>query len=92
MDVYLGVRDFKPVYAVISRNVETRAARHGSGFNQLDRLTPAPVTRGEARAIEEALIARNPGFEIIRHSVSPAHSYDDDALEWGDAWLRQQGH
>jgi hypothetical protein len=38
-------------------------------------LTPTAVTRGEARAIEEALILRHPGFENKIHSISPKHSY-----------------
>lgn len=44
----------------------------------------APVTRGQARAIEQALIVRNPGFNNKINSISPTHSYYDDAASWGD--------
>jgi hypothetical protein len=38
------------------------------------------------------LIVRNPGFENIRHSISPTHPYYDEALQWGEAWLKANGH
>jgi microcystin-dependent protein len=38
------------------------------------------------------LILRNPGFENIRHSISPRHSYYEQAVDWGNAWLRRNGY
>jgi hypothetical protein len=38
-----------------------------------------------------ALINRNPGFEIIRNSISPNHSWYGQAVEWGEAWLKGNG-
>jgi hypothetical protein len=49
------------------------------------------VTRGEARAIKEALIVRNPGFGNMRHSISPTHPWYRQAVEWGEAWLKGNG-
>jgi hypothetical protein len=92
VDVYLGVRNGKPVYAGISNNVEARAAQHGARFDGLRQITGQSVTRGEARAIEEALIVRNPGFENLRHSISPTQPYYDEAVEWGEAWLKANGY
>ena len=53
-------------------------------------LTPARNTKIQTDP-EEALILRNPGFENKIHSISPKHSYYEDAVDWGNAWLRQNG-
>jgi hypothetical protein len=89
--VYHGVDAGKPVYAGITDDLARRQLQHGDRF-VLDQLTPAAgVTRGQARAIEEALIVRNPAFQNLRHEISPSHSWYQDALDWGDDWLRGQG-
>jgi len=49
------------------------------------------LPRGQARAIEQALILRNQG-ENIRNSISPAHEYYDEAVQWGTNWLHENGH
>jgi len=38
-----------------------------------------------------ALINRNPGFDNIRNSISPNHSWYGEAVEWGEAWLKANG-
>jgi len=58
----------------------------------LDPITTSAVTRGEARAIEQALIVRNPGFNNKINSISPNHSYYQDAVDWGEAWLVRNGY
>ena len=55
-------------------------------------MTSANLTRGEARAIEQAVIVRNPGFQNVRNSISPAHSYYHEAVGWGEQWLRARGY
>jgi hypothetical protein len=61
--VYHGVDAGKPVYAGITNDIARRQLQHGERF-VLEQLTPAAgVTRGQVRAIEEALIVRNPGFQ-----------------------------
>ena len=89
--VYFGVRNGERVYVGITNDIARRAAEHGSRF-RLQPITTSPVTRGEARAIEQALINRNPGFENIRNSISPNHSWYGEAVEWGEAWLRGAGY
>jgi RHS repeat-associated protein len=86
--VYLGVRNGKSVYTGITNNLIRRGAQHAGRFDSLSRVTSAPVTRGQARAIEQALITRNPGFENKINSISPTHSYYDDAVSWGESWLK----
>jgi hypothetical protein len=90
--VYLGIRNGKPVYAGITTNIDRRSSQHGARFDQLQQVTTAPLTRGQARAIEQALIERNgASFENKINSISPTHSYYDDAVSWGEAWLSQNG-
>ena len=89
--VYFGVRDGKPLYAGITNNVGRRQAQHGDQF-VLDPLTTDPVTRGQARAIEQALIERNPGFKNEINSISPRLSYYQSAVDWGEAWLQANGY
>lgn len=56
-------------------------------------MTTEPLTRGQARSVEQALIVRNgAGFENKINSISPKHSYYDDAVNWGEAWLKQNGY
>jgi len=50
------------------------------------------IRRGQlARHDGPALINRNPGFENIRNSISPNHSWYGEAVEWGEAWLKANG-
>ncbi|MFT3874095.1 MAG: hypothetical protein QM714_15870 [Nocardioides sp.] len=88
--VYLGANNGKNVYVGITNNLARRQGEHGARF-ALDPITSAPVTRGQARAIEQALIVRNPGFQNVRNSISPNHAYYDDAVSWGESWLKQNG-
>ena len=90
--VYLGIRDGKPVYTGVTSNIDRRYAQHGSRFDKLEQLTTTPLTRGQARSVEQALIVRNgASFENKINSISPTHSYYDDAVSWGEDWLRQNG-
>ena len=62
------------------------------------------LQRGKARAIEEALIVRGCGRDLSRckdvadpvltnriHSISPTHPYYQEALDWGEDWLKVNG-
>ncbi len=89
--VYHGVRDGRNVYVGLTSDLARRQAQHGDRF-VLEQITDTAVTRGQARAIEEALILRNPGFENIRHSISPRLAHYRQAVDWGNAWLRRNGY
>lgn len=88
--LYYGVSNGKNVYVGITNNVARLQAEHRSRF-VLDPITSSPVTRGQAPAIEEALIVRNPGYQNMRYSISPNHSWYQGAVDWGEAWLRANG-
>lgn len=49
------------------------------------------MTRGQARSIEQALIARNPGFEN-KINIIPNQPYYQQAVNWGKAWLNANGY
>jgi hypothetical protein len=88
--VYVGIRNGKDVYVGITNNLARRTAEHGGKYI-LRPVTRTPVTRGEARAIEQALILRNPHFANVRNSISPKHPYYQRAVQWGEAWLKSNG-
>ena len=87
--VYLGYRDGEAVYCGISCNIVQRQVQHGDRFD-IRALSPM-MSRGQARAIEQAMIVRNPQYENIRNSISPAREYYDDAVRWGEDWLQANG-
>lgn len=91
--VYRGVDEAgNPVYAGISNNLSRRAAQHGDRFTALRPVTTSPVTRGEARAIEQAMILRNPGYQNKINAISPNRPFYDDAVSYGEAWLKNNGY
>jgi RHS repeat-associated protein len=90
--VYLGMSvEDEPIYAGITNDVNRRQAEHGRRFTYLQPITESPVTRGQARAIEQALIVQHPEYENINNSISPNHSWYQDAVNWGNWWLQQMG-
>jgi len=76
---------------LLVQDIARRQSEHGGRF-VLERIDQSPVTRGEARSIEQALINRNASFENIRNSISPNHSWYREADEWGEAWLKSAGY
>lgn len=78
------------VYVGITNDIMRRAAEHGARFD-VRQITQFLLTRGEARAIEQALIVRNPLFQNVINSISPKHPWYGDAVAWGEAWLRANG-
>ena len=88
--VYLGIRNGAAVYVGITKAPLLRQAAHAERFT-LRLITKEPLTRRQARAIEQSLIERNPGFENKINSISPSRSWYNEAKEWGDSWLKSNG-
>ena len=59
--VYVGLRGDELVYVGSTENPESRALLRGGRF-QVRKITERPVSRGEAHAIEQAIIEHNPGL------------------------------
>jgi len=87
---YLGYRDGQAVYCGISCNVAARQVQHADRFD-IRAMSPT-MPRGQARAIEQAMILRNPQFENKINSISPTHAYYNDAVRWGESWLKANGY
>ena len=63
--------------------------RHGKRFDYLREITRKPLTRREARAIEQVLIERNPQFSNKINSISPKREWYADAKAWGEIWVKR---
>ena len=87
--VYKGMRDNLHMYSGITIDIIRRQREWASKYILVN-ITQEAVTRGEARAIEQALIVRN-RLDNIRNSISPIHDYYDQAVRWGEAWLKANG-
>lgn len=89
--MYQGISDGEAVYSGITNNLARRAVQHGDRFSYLLDLTEnETVTRGEVRAIEQALINRGMG-QNLRNEISSLHPWYQQAVDWGDAWLQRNG-
>jgi RHS repeat-associated protein len=101
--VYLGV-DGKPVavYAGRTNDLARRTGEHGTKFvgGLRAATTGSGVTKGQAKAIEQALIVRgraghapftSAGVQNRINSISPKHVYYNDAVQRGEARLRLNG-
>jgi hypothetical protein len=91
VNIYIGVRSGTAVYCGITCNIAERWIQHGDRFDRLETITRVTLTRGEARSVEEALIVRNPAFENARHEIAVSQPYYQQALNWGEQWLRTHG-
>ena len=90
-DVYLGIKNYEPVYAGITSNFACRVSQHGDRFDDLLKLTSSPVTKDQARAIEQVLINNNPQFQNAINSIAPSRTWYDNAIQYGSQWLSNFG-
>jgi RHS repeat-associated protein len=88
--VYYGVKDGENVYVGITNNPAKRAYQHMDRFDKLTVMNEGkPLTRNQARAIEQASILNKPSFENKINSISPMRDYYNEAVEWGQKWLKE---
>jgi RHS repeat-associated protein len=91
-NVYIGMQGNTAVYAgITSRSLSVRAAEHGGRFSSLERVTACPVTRDQARGIEQALMEANPQFQNINNSIAATRTWYDSATQFGRNWLNSNG-
>jgi hypothetical protein len=76
-----------------------RAGEHAGRFNDITVLQGSEqLTRNQARAVEEAIIKnqglkKNGGLlDNAIHSISPNRKIYNDAVEWGEKWLKDNGN
>lgn len=87
--VYFGIKNGEKAYVGITSNVARREMQHGARFDKLVPITEAPLTRREARAIEQVLIEKNPQFSNKINSIAKSRDWYDEAIEWGNGWVKQ---
>lgn len=90
--VYYGIKAGKPTYCGVTCDLPRRFAEHSGRFDELRMLGSGTLTRGEARAVEQALIVRNPNFANQINSISPRHQWYSEAVNWGEWWLKMNGY
>ena len=90
--VYLGIKNGKPNYVGITNDIERRQNQHGDRFDYLQEITSEPLTRRQARSIEQVLIENNSQFSNKINSISPKRNWYNDAKVWGSAWLKRRGY
>ncbi|MFK2576348.1 RHS repeat domain-containing protein [Bacteroides fragilis] len=86
-------------YGGITNNPTRRIGEHAGRFDDIIVLKGSgQLTRNQARAIEEAII-KNQGLKKAGgrldnaiHSISPKRAIYDDAVAWGEKWLKDNGH
>ena len=91
-DVYFGIKNGKRIYAGITNDLTRRACEHGKKFDSLEKINDVPLTRDQARAIEQALINQNPDFINEINSIAPYRTWYNEAVEWGTNWLTSHGY
>ena len=84
--VYYGIKDSKNDYVSITNNISRRQTQHG---DRLIEITDEPLTRRQARAIEQVLIEDNPQFSNKINSISLKRDWYNDATEWARKWLSE---
>ena len=87
--VYLGIKQKRIDYVGITYDIEKRKRQHGKRFDYLREITKKPLTRRQARAIEQVLIERNPQFSNKINSISPRREWYADAKAWGEIWVKR---
>ena len=90
--VYYGIKDGKKDYVGITNNISRRQTQHGDRFDRLIEITDEPLTRRQARAIEQVLIEDNPQFSNKINSISSKRDWYNDATEWARKWLSEHEH
>ena len=94
--VYLGQQRNKPYsYVGITNNLKARERSHQRSWRKLSSLRPItanPLTRRQARSVEQAIIIHNPHFTNKINSISPRRRLYNGHVRWGERWLDDNGY
>jgi predicted GIY-YIG superfamily endonuclease len=89
--VYFGYSQGEVVYVGITRNLARRQAQHEARF-VIQPITSNPLTRRQARAIEQAYIeAHKDLLQNKRNSIAKTRDWYREAVNWGNSWLKAVG-
>ncbi|HEX9504004.1 MAG TPA: DUF2341 domain-containing protein, partial [Patescibacteria group bacterium] len=90
-DVYIGSKNGEDRYVGISKDVERRAAQHGDRFDNVTKVNDTPLTRNQARGVEQVIKESNPQFENKINSISPKNSIYQGAKDFANGLLKSIG-
>lgn len=97
--VYLGINEDEygndySSYVGITVNIDNRKYQHDQNGKLFEYLLPISdkLTRNQARAIEQVLILKYPGYSNQINSISHESRYFDEAVDWGTKWIREHGY
>jgi predicted GIY-YIG superfamily endonuclease len=86
-------------YGGITNNPTRRIGEHAGRFDDITVLKGSgQLSRNQARAVEEAIIKNQGlkkaggGLDNAIHSISPKRAIYNDAVAWGEKWLKDNGH
>lgn len=89
--VYMGYKAGKPAYVGITKDLACRTRDHGARFDAFEKVTTAPVTRDQARALEQYILKNNPHFENKINSIAPSRTWYNEAMKWAESWFNGGG-
>ena len=90
-DVYIGSKNGEDRYVGISNNVPRRTAEHGPRFDEVKTITKGPLTRNQAKGLEQVIKEANPQFENRINSISPKNPIYQRAKDFGNSLLKAIG-
>lgn len=82
-DTYVYLGSFQGTVDFVGITSDLYEALEDDRFDTILWLTPLPVTRGQARAIEQSIIEENPQFINQVNSISRNQTYFEAAVLWG---------
>jgi len=88
--VYLGYNEAnEAIFVGITRDLDS--ALLDQRFVGIREVSVTPLTRGQALAVQQAVLEVEPGLINELNAISPFVAHFDDSVSWGRAWLQLNG-
>lgn len=88
--VYLGYNEAnEAIFVGITRDLDS--AFLDQRFVGIREVSVTPLTRGQALAVQQAVLEVEPGLINELNAISPFVAHFDDSVSWGRAWLQLNG-
>lgn len=85
-DTYVYFGAFEGVIDYVGITNDLFEALADDRFDEIIWITSVPLTRGQARAVEQSILEENPQFINQINSIGPNQTYYEDAVLWGFAY------
>jgi RHS repeat-associated protein len=87
-NVYYGIKNGVPSYVGITNDLVRRSKQWAGKYQRLEQINSCPITRDQARGIEQYLIESNPQFDNAINSIRPTRSWYQEAVDWGKNYIQ----